>query len=67
MSCGVGHRRCSDPALLWRRHRLTATALIPPLGWEPPYAVGMALKIPQKMKIKFKKEKRKFPHCRIGI
>ena len=27
---------------LW--HRLTATALIRPLAWEPPYTTGVALK-----------------------
>jgi len=42
MSCGVGHRRGSGPALLWLWHRLVATAPIRPLDWEPPYAVGMA-------------------------
>ena len=42
MSCGVG-RRCSlDPSLLWLWHRLAATALIRPLIWEPPYAMGVA-------------------------
>ena len=44
MSCGVGHRRGSDPRLLWLWCRLAAAALIKPLAWEPPYAVGMALK-----------------------
>ena len=38
MSCGVGHRRGSDPALLWLWRSLAATALIGPLAWEPPYA-----------------------------
>ena len=28
MSCDVGHRCSSDPALLWLWHRLAATALI---------------------------------------
>ena len=42
MSCGVGHGRSSDPELLW--HRPAATAPIQPLGWEPLYAVSMALK-----------------------
>ena len=42
MSCGVGRRRGSDPALLW--YRPAATALIRPLAWEPPYAMGVALK-----------------------
>ena len=42
MSCGVGRRCGSDPALLWCRP--TATAPIKPLAWKPPYAVGEALK-----------------------
>ena len=42
MSCGVGHRRGSDPALLWLWRRPVATALIRPLAWEPPYATGAA-------------------------
>ena len=52
MSCGVGHRRGSDLALLWLWHRLAAVALIRPLAWEPPYATGATLK-----KKKEKKEK----------
>ena len=46
MSCGVGHRHSSAPALLWLWCRLAVTALIwiPPLAWEPPYAAGVALK-----------------------
>ena len=44
MSCGVGHRCGSDPALLWLCHRPAATVLISPLVWEPPYAADMALK-----------------------
>ena len=44
MSCGVGGRRRSDSALLWLWCRLAATAPIPPLAWEPPYAAGVALK-----------------------
>ena len=52
MSCGVGHRRGSDLALLWMWHRLAAPALILPLAWGPPHAVGVALK-------KQKKKKRK--------
>ena len=44
MSCGVGHRGGSDPALLWLQCRLAASAPIRPLAWEPPYAAGMALK-----------------------
>ena len=36
MSCGVGHRRSSDPAWLWLWCR--------PAASEHPYAVGAALK-----------------------
>ena len=43
MSCGVGCRRGSDPALLWLWRRPAATAPIRPLAWEPSYAVGAAL------------------------
>ena len=56
MSCGVGHRRGWDPALLWLWRRLVATAPIGPLAWEPPYAVGVAL---EKAKKDQKKKKRK--------
>ena len=41
-----------DPALLWLRCRLAATAPIGPLAWEPPYATDGALK---SKKIKEKK------------
>ena len=46
MSCGVGFRHGSDPALLllWLWRRLTAAALMGPLAWELPYATDMALK-----------------------
>ena len=43
MSCGVGHRHGSDPALLWCKP--AATAPVWPLAWKPPYAAGAALKI----------------------
>ena len=42
--CGIGCRRGSNPALLWLWPRPVATAPIRPLAWEPPYAVGAALK-----------------------
>ena len=48
VSCGVGRRRGSDPALLWLWYRLAATALIWPLAWEPLYAA----ECPQKDKKK---------------
>ena len=44
MSCDVGHRCSSDPALLWLWYRPVATAPIRPLAWKPPYATGAALK-----------------------
>jgi len=56
MSCGVGHRRGSDPALLWLWHRPMATAPIGPLDWEPPYAMG----VPQGKKKKKRKKKKGF-------
>ena len=51
MSCGVGHRRGLDPALLWLWHRLAATAPIRPLAWEPPYAMGVAQEKAKRQKI----------------
>ena len=44
VSCSVGHRLDLDPMLLWLWHRLAAVALIRPLAWEPPYAMGGDLK-----------------------
>ena len=44
MNCGVGRRCSSDPVLLRLWCRPAATALIRPLAWEPPYAMGAALK-----------------------
>ena len=44
MSCGVGHRCGLDLASLWLWSRPAATAPIGPLAWEPPYAMGAALK-----------------------
>ena len=52
MSCGVGHRQGSDTELLWLWCRLAAAALIQTLAWEPPYAVGAALKRQKKKKRK---------------
>ena len=40
MSCGIGHSLDLDPTLPW----LAAIAPIRFLPWEPPYAVGAALK-----------------------
>ena len=55
MRCGIGGRRGLDPVLLWLWHRLEAVALIRPLAWKPPYAVGVALKKQKKKKKKKKK------------
>jgi len=52
VSCGVGCRRGSDPALLWLWCRPVATAPIQPLAWEPPYAVGAAQRNSKKKKKK---------------
>ena len=54
MSCGVGRRRGSDPALLWLWCRPAATTLIRPLAWDPPYAMGVALKRQKIKKIKLR-------------
>ena len=50
MSCGVGHRRGLDSALLWLWCRTVATAPIRSLAWEPPYAMGEVLKKKKKSK-----------------
>ena len=50
MSCGVGRRYGSDPALLWLWCRPVATAPIRPLAREPPYATGAALEKTEKKK-----------------
>ena len=47
LGCGIVSRRGSDPALLWLWCRQAAAALIPPLAWELPYAVSVALKKPK--------------------
>ena len=46
----------SDLVLLWLWCRSAAVVLIQPLAWEPPYAMGTALK-DQKKKKKKKKDK----------
>ena len=55
MSCGLGRRLGSDPALLWLWHRPAAMALIRSLAWEHPYAAGAAQE-----KAKRQKKKKKF-------
>ena len=58
MSCGVGHRRGSDPELLWLWHRPAATAPIRLLAWEPPYATRAAQEMEKRQKKKRKEKKR---------
>ena len=67
MSCGVGCRCGSDPALLWLWCRLVATAQIRPLAWEPPYAAGVALKRTEDQKKKRKKSLCYSPLCLLCI
>ena len=55
MHCGVGRRHSSDLSL-WRRP--VATALIPPLAWEPPYATGVAQEIAKRQKKKKRKKEK---------
>ena len=49
MSCRVGHRQGLDLVLLWLWNRPAATTPIRPLAWEPPYALGAALKNKQNL------------------
>ena len=49
MSCGVGCRCGSDPALLWLWHRPGAASMIWPLAWELPYVAGVNLKRKKKI------------------
>ena len=59
MSCDVGHKRGSDPALLWLWRRPMAMAPIPPLAWEPPYAAVMSLEKAKRQPPQKKKKKKK--------
>jgi len=56
MSCGVGCRCGSDLEWLWLWCRPAAVALIRLLAWEPPCAVGVALKNKTKQKNHQKKK-----------
>ena len=60
MSCGIG--RGADLALLWLWRRLAAVAPIRTLAWEPPHALGVALKNKKNKKTnKQKKTGEEFP------
>ena len=52
VSCSVGRRHSSDPALLCLWHRPEATALIGPLAWEPPYPAAAAQEMAKRQKKK---------------
>ena len=54
ISCDVGHRRGSDPALLWLWP--AAVAPIRPLAWVLLYATDAALKKKKPKKKSFKKQ-----------
>jgi len=63
--CGVGRRRRSDPTLLWLWRRPAAIALIEPLVWELPCAVGAAQEMAKRQnKNKNKKKKTTEPEFR---
>ena len=51
MSCGVGCRHGSDPALLWLWCRPAAAVLIQALAWDPPCATSAALEEAKKKKV----------------
>ena len=59
MSCGIGHRHGPDPTLLWLWRGPVATTMIGPLAWEPPYAIGAALKSQKTPKTKQQQNKKK--------
>ena len=62
MSCGVGHRYGSDPELLWLWCNPAVTTLIQPPAWEPPCAMGVALK-----KSKKKKKKKRYVYLNYYV
>ena len=65
MSCGIGRRGGSDARWLWLWCSLAAAALIQPLAWEFPYAVGGALK--RKKEKKERNDMGEFPLWRSGL
>ena len=68
MSCGVGQRHGSDPALLLLWRRPAATAPIRPLAWEPPYAARQALEKAKKKKKKIELKKHQITlHCAVTM
>ena len=69
MSCDVGCRHGSDPALLWLWCKPAAVAPIRRLAWEPPHAASAALKSKSQKKQKNKHEQHKGIHrgARLNI
>jgi len=67
VSCGVGHRCGSDPALLWLWLWPAATAPIQPLAWEPPYAVRAAQEMAKRQKKKKKRKRQRKKNKARGI
>ena len=67
MSCGVGHMQGSGSALLWLWHSLTATGLIRPLAWEPPYAASVALKRQKRKESYMRKKMSKYKTYEIHL
>ena len=68
MSCGIGQRCGSEPALLWLWHRPATIAPIQPQVWELPYAVSAALKKAHTHKKKKERERLflSFSHLESG-
>jgi len=62
VSCGIGHRRGLDPALLWLWCRLAATAPIQLLAWEPPYTAEVAQEMAKRQKQTNKQKNKKNPN-----
>ena len=60
VSCSVGGRCGSDPALLWLWCRPAVAAPIRPLAWERPYVAGEAVKSKTKKPHKKTKQKNQF-------
>ena len=67
MSSSEGHRRGSDPTLLWLWCRLAAVAAIRLLIWGLPYAVGMALKKQNKTKQKTERKGKSHSPMPVGM
>ena len=59
MSCGVGRRRGSDPALLWLWCRPVAPTPIRPLAWEPHMPQERPKETAKRQKKKKKKDRKK--------